>query len=100
MEDEERDGQVPDAFCCSITQDVMVDPVIAIDGHCYDRESITEWFRRRQPPTSPKTGVVLTSTELIPNHNLRQAIQEWREAAAYGDQPRPSRSLERATWFG
>ena len=76
---EETDGQVPDEFCCSISQEVMVDPVIAIDGHCYDRESITEWFRCRQPPTSPKTGVVLTSTELIPNHNLRQAIQEWRE---------------------
>ena len=80
MEDEERDGQAPDAFRCSITLEVMADPVIAIDGHSYDRESITEWFRLRQPPTSPKTGEVLTSTKLITNHNIRQLIQEWREA--------------------
>ena len=77
---EETDGEVPDEFCCSITHQVMVDPVCTKDGHCYDRESITEWFRRRQPPTSPKTGLVLTSTELIPIHNLRQAIQRWRKA--------------------
>ena len=25
MEDEERDGPVPDAFCCSISQEVMVE---------------------------------------------------------------------------
>ena len=77
---EETDGQVPDEFCCSITHQVMVDPVCTKDGHSYERKSITKWFSERQPPTSPKTGLVLTSTELIPNHNLRQAIQNWREA--------------------
>ena len=83
MDADEIDRLVPNAFCCSITQEVMVDPVIADDGHCYERIAITGWFELRQgqgrPPTSPKTGVVLTSTELKPNHNLRQAIQEWRE---------------------
>ena len=77
---EETDGQVPDEFCCSITHQVMVDPVCTKDGHSYERKSITKWFSERQPPTSPKTGLVLTSTELMPNHNLRQAIQNWREA--------------------
>ena len=77
--DDERDGLAPHAFCCPITQEEMVDPVVASDGHCYERAAIVEWFRQRVPPTSPKTGAVLTSAELVPNHSLRQAIEEWRE---------------------
>ena len=75
--DDERDGLAPHAFCCPITQEEMVDPVVAGDGHCYERAAIVEWFRRSD--RSPKTNAALTSTELIPCHNLRQAIEEWRE---------------------
>ena len=77
--DDERDGLAPHAFCCPITQEEMADPVVASDGHCYERAAIVEWFRRRVPPTSPKTGAALTSAELVPNHSLRQAMEEWRE---------------------
>ena len=77
--DEGKDCQVPDQYCCPISHEVMVDPVILEDGQSYDRKSITKWFSERQPPTSPKTGVVLTSTNLIPNVNLRQVIQNWEE---------------------
>ena len=83
MDRDECSGHVPQAFCCAITQEEMRDPVMAGDGHCYERVAIVEWFRRaarRQvPPTSPNTGAELTSTELVPNHSLRQAIEEWRE---------------------
>ena len=83
MDRDECAGPVPQAFCCAITQEEMRDPVIAGDGHCYERAAIVDWFRRaarRQvPPTSPNTGAELTSTELVPNHSLRQAIEEWRE---------------------
>ena len=77
--DDERDGLAPHAFCCPITQEEMADPVVASDGHCYERAAIVEWFRQRVPPTSPKTGAALTSAELVPNHSLRQAMEEWRE---------------------
>ena len=83
MDRDECSGHVPQAFCCAITQEEMRDPVMAGDGHCYERAAIVDWFRRaarRQvPPTSPNTGAELTSTELVPNHSLRQAIEEWRE---------------------
>ena len=40
--DDERDGLAPHAFCCPITQEEMVDPVVASDGHCYERAAIVE----------------------------------------------------------
>ena len=67
--DGERGWLVPRAFCCAITHDEMVDPVITRDGHCYERAAIVEWLRRSD--TSPKTNAALTSTELIPCHNLK-----------------------------
>lgn len=67
----------PDASICSITQELMVDPVMAYDGHTYEREAIERWLKRQQ--TSPKTGEPLASTILLPNHAMRGQIIEWLE---------------------
>ena len=40
MDRDECAGPVPQAFCCAITQEEMRDPVIAGDGHCYERAAI------------------------------------------------------------
>lgn len=55
----------------------MVDPVMAYDGHTYEREAIERWLKRQQ--TSPKTGEPLASTILLPNHAMRGQIIEWLE---------------------
>ena len=55
----------------------MVDPVVAADGHTYEREAILRWWGRRR--TSPLTGLRLPSDELLPNYALKSVIQEWRE---------------------
>jgi len=62
-------------FECSILKDIMTDPVIAIDGHSYEREAIQQWFRTRN--ISPMTGARLASTLVIPNHSLRKAIESF-----------------------
>ena len=62
---------------CPITQELMEDPVIAADGHTYERSAIQRWLQRRQ--TSPKAGTPLESATLFPNHLLRRLILEWRE---------------------
>ena len=67
----------PDRFQCPITQFRMVDPVIAKDGHSYDRKAIQQWFDAGHN-TSPKQNNVI-STELTPNHGLKTQIQEWVE---------------------
>ena len=69
--------EVPHGHLCPITGDEMADPVIAIDGHSYERAAIEKWFLRSD--LSPATGLRLPSTELIPNVNLRQAIQNAKE---------------------
>ena len=59
----------PDALTCPILGTLMSDPVIAADGHSYERRAIEEWFRAQ--PTmasavvSPMTGQPLASRTLI-----------------------------------
>jgi len=64
-----------DSFLCPITREVMEDPVIASDGHTYEREAIEMWFRNNRNPRSPKTNQVLSSTQLFPNYALKNAIE-------------------------
>jgi len=66
---------IPHEFFCCISQDVMTDPVTTIDGHIYERSSISRWFIDHS--TSPLTGLRLTSTELTPNLILRKQIEEF-----------------------
>lgn len=65
---------------CPITLDVMRDPVLASDGHSYEREAIERWFAGHR--TSPLTGRVMPNNNLIPNHRLRALIQDLASAGA------------------
>lgn len=64
---------IPDAFLCPITREVMAQPVLTADGHSYDEESITQWLG--QADSSPKTNMALPHKRLIPNHALKIAIE-------------------------
>merc|ERR1740130_870089 len=59
---------------CPVTLEVMRDPVIAGDGHSYERVSIERWLQTHR--TSPMTGRVLLNRNLIPNHRLRNLIND------------------------
>ena len=56
----------------------MIDPVMAADGHSYERREIQAWFARGKR-TSPMTGAQLPHTHLTPNINLKKAIQNFLE---------------------
>jgi len=71
--------EVPQEFTCCITEEIMEDPVCTCDGHSYERNSIMKWFEKSK--TSPKTGLPLENTILIPNHSLKSQIQSFREKA-------------------
>ena len=43
----------------------MQDPVLAADGHTYEREAIERWLENNDE--SPVTGGILRHTRLIPN---------------------------------
>ncbi|MCC2667386.1 MAG: hypothetical protein K0S63_1302, partial [Gammaproteobacteria bacterium] len=36
--------EVPDAFECPITAEIMLDPLMASDGHSYERIAIEKWL--------------------------------------------------------
>ncbi|PVH63897.1 hypothetical protein PAHAL_2G133900 [Panicum hallii] len=69
-------GGVPSYFICPILQDVMRDPLIAADGFTYEADAIREWLDSGHQ-TSPMTNLELPHRDLLPNHALRSAIQEW-----------------------
>ena len=62
-------------FYCPISLELMKDPVMATDGHSYERQNIEKWLSTSN--TSPLTGEVFTSKVLIPNHQLRSTKQEF-----------------------
>eukprot|EP01117_Protostelium_nocturnum_P016461 TRINITY_DN650_c0_g1_i13.p1 TRINITY_DN650_c0_g1~~TRINITY_DN650_c0_g1_i13.p1 ORF type:complete len:502 (-),score=228.09 TRINITY_DN650_c0_g1_i13:47-1552(-) len=70
--------EIPDEFLCPITQEPMSNPVMASDGHTYERAAIEEWFGRRKR-TSPMTGADLDDLKLVPNHTVKSMIQGFIE---------------------
>jgi len=58
-----------------------MDPVIAMDGHSYERTAIEQWFQAGRL-TSPVTNERLASSSLMPNYALRSAIEAFREKSA------------------
>ena len=67
---------IPHSFRCPITQDVMTNPVAAVDGSVYQREAIETWFRTGRR-TSPVTNLQLPSLVVTPESALRRAIEEY-----------------------
>ena len=65
------------AFVCPVTWEAFSDPVAAADGHSFERTYIEAWFRAGHR-TSPLTGCILPHTNLLPNHALRNAVDDWR----------------------
>jgi uncharacterized membrane protein YqiK len=65
---------LPADFICPITYDKMKDPVVASDGHSYERSAIEEILRGPHP-LSPLTRATL-GTALVPNLNLRRRIED------------------------
>eukprot|EP00301_Raphidiophrys_heterophryoidea_P005986 c12453_g3_i5.p1 GENE.c12453_g3_i5~~c12453_g3_i5.p1 ORF type:complete len:267 (+),score=44.92 c12453_g3_i5:108-908(+) len=69
------DIDVSNDFICPITQELMLDPVIAVDGHTYERKAMESWLTNHD--TSPRTNEHLMSKVLIPNLALRQRIMRY-----------------------
>lgn len=62
----------PPAFLCSLTGQVMEEPVMALCGHLFER-SVTS-----QTSNCPLDGRVLDSEMLVPFSELQKTIRTWR----------------------
>ena len=85
----------PKHLLCPIGLHRMAEPVVASDGHTYERAQIAKWFAEGKR-TSPMTGTVLPDLTsrpgmtdmtgrpdltLTPNLVIRSQISEWLETS-------------------
>jgi hypothetical protein len=65
--------KIRDEFICPITYELMREPVVAMDGHTYEKSAIEKWLKTNQ--ISPRSGESM-ETITIPNINLKKLIQD------------------------
>ncbi|GFR50240.1 hypothetical protein Agub_g12426 [Astrephomene gubernaculifera] len=69
-------------LCCPITQEPLVDPVLAADGNTYERIAIEAWLANHD--TSPLTNQVLSTKLLTPNNLVRKIAEELKGSGPAG----------------
>jgi hypothetical protein len=77
MEVNQAQNNVPPMFLCPLSQTIMINPVICLDGHTYEKNYITEFFKINGA-ISPVTNQPLDGTQLFDNSGMKSAIQNWR----------------------
>jgi len=70
------EGEVPYQLECPITAMPITNPVVAADGHTYEREAIERWLSDHD--TSPMTGQVLPTKNLFKNYSLLNSIERMK----------------------
>jgi hypothetical protein len=62
---------------CTLTKQCMLDPVVAADGHTYERSAIEKHMEAAgEEATSPLTGEKLASHDLVINWTMRKDIDD------------------------
>lgn len=69
-------SDVPTEFLCPITRSLFQDPVMAVDGHTYERDAILRWFSHNA--TSPMTGAILSSRDVHANYSIKALVQDFK----------------------
>lgn len=69
---ENNDETLPKHYLCPITHMCMREPVVAADGHTYERAAIERWLHTST--RSPMTGEEVTSMRLLPNYTVKSLI--------------------------
>lgn len=72
-----RELTIPSNFLCPISLDLMKDPVMLSTGITYDRDSIEAWFDAGNRTCPLTKRVMVAGSEPVPNHAIRQMIQDW-----------------------
>nr|GME04061.1 U-box domain-containing protein 4-like isoform X1 [Ipomoea batatas] len=67
---------IPADFCCSLSLELMTDPVIVASGQTYERAFIRQWIDLGLV-VCPKTRQALAHTNLIPNYTVKALIENW-----------------------
>ena len=66
-----------DSLICPITLELFRDPVLAQDGHTYERQAIVEWIEKNG--RSPITDQPLSLEHLYPNYAIKKAVDHFEK---------------------
>lgn len=69
--------EISSDFICPITQEILINPVIAEDGNCYEKYAIEYWFTHGNIRTP--LGSQPVSSKVIPNNSLKKMIKNFIE---------------------
>jgi len=81
MRDEKKDliALFAEDFICPITQEMMEDPVVAADGHTYERKAFEQWIATRGARAiSPMTAERLAHRQCESNILVKKLIDQYR----------------------
>jgi len=76
-------GSISEDLVCSISHELMVDPVCTLDGSTYERTEIETWFQEND--TSPETNLRLDAKTLIPNKIAKNTIAKLLATGELGE---------------
>ena len=65
--------KIRDEFLCPITYELLREPVVALDGHTYEKSAIEKWLKSNH--TSPRSGEIMEDS-ILPNTNLKKLIHD------------------------
>lgn len=66
--------EIPHEYLCPISKEIMNEPVICSDGYTYERNMILNISNS----ISPITRELINKNNLIPNRNLKEAIERYK----------------------
>jgi hypothetical protein len=88
--------KMPEAVC-PITKKFMLNPVVAADGHTYERPAIERWIALNKGETkSPMTNLLLAHHDLTINWTMRRAIVLAVDAELDRTRAMPSAAIDEA----
>ena len=70
----------PPDLCCPITLQIFEHPVVASDGHSYERDAIAHLLQT-QNPISPMTRETLDPAVMTPNRTLQRLVRSHMDTA-------------------
>ncbi|CAA7048560.1 unnamed protein product [Microthlaspi erraticum] len=79
--------KVPKEFICTLSNQIMIEPVVIASGQTYEKRCITPMLMNESK--CPKTKKDLSNTLWTPNHLADEMITQWCQANDF-DRPKPS----------
>lgn len=71
-------NDIPAAYICPLTKELMIDPLVNRYGITYERAAIIDHITNQMKPYCPQTKQPLSVRDLIPNIKLRLEIVQYR----------------------